>query len=1319
MKKTLVFLFVLLITLAYPSLAYLGGCTENVTAQIVECTGSLSGTTMDVTNASIYIYNATWSGGQRITTNFTNGFINLSNVVFTTSPTFIWNSSTMYIVNYTHSGAAGNGAAGESKDGTCTNPHGQNGGNGGTGSDANFYMYTSIKQVSGFGLTLYSGAGGPGGMGGGCGENSCTSGNGGNGGSAGGVTVVIGAVNVSNFVTNSNLALFGGNGGNGGACGNCNCGGGGWSSDHCGDGGTGINGGAIALTISGQKMEYQNTNVNKTALTSGSGGSAGSNSYAGCGSNGAAGGTGSTGSITAVFNFSNRFSLDNYNLTFSTSTGTKAIYLTDTVADYFGIFNGSDVSQTTSVYCSAPTVYVGNDSEIDPQLSWTNCPAYPTNTTFLNKAQFFAANNMNNPWIEVGTPDGNQEWNYSGYFVSPEVVSLNVTPINDFLSTCTADTYGFCDVPITIGADDSMGVSNLSSLLASYSDYSPVSCSFSINNSNYITNLTGPFNVNPSQNNSQFNKTLDDNVDYPWNMTCSMYSPNLSLSEIEFHNGTIKVGDIQPLSWNRVSGEHRPTVPITVSGSFNDTRGDPVSLANMTLNYTYSGGTVQYNLTTNSTGGFSQLINPAAGYSVFTYYLKLGNHSWLETNSSNATFFNQTTTLTYPENGTVYSGTPSVNVTFRWDDYNTSSVSDLNCTLNSSASNMSVRYTSGIFTEYNGSFILPLPTNGITYTMHVECTDLNNSVTSVSGESNITFYFINTSLILDGVSNNRTYEYQTTAQLNVSVNNFVNPVCLDIGYPGYGYNYVCNATSNFSYNFPILNPGKSVFYDGQSDMDYVFRHYGWLDSYITIDDLVNISRVRIGINGVVSSIAFDKFDDMDTSSKNYVLAGTSGIVLNLTFNPDISFYDARFTVSMSGTSQTTNLSVDMFNDGIVDWNYNGTVDQYLPQTIELNETLLNAYVLNHTNETTVTISFNVTSNSTTNMTLSAISFYKTGATYPNGVQIDLGNDGGIDAQFAGDLIGDELSISTTADGTNSKSSVCTSSSNCSMNITFNLSSAQSYDDCYFYAHGDGVGTTFTESFQNSSYIENSTLSQDTFFGQVEMQGVSGTFTNGELNSKEIRTLKYTLGTIYLHAEEQKDTGANILYYVSLDNGTHWQQVVSDTTTSITYPGVSPRYRIIMTTNTARTAAAYVRSIILTDLGDYPENLTVDLAGDGIDKNYPAIITDLFKVNLGCSVVNSYLGNCSNLICEVPIYLNWTGPGEITTSQYLFGGTLSSIELDKDIAVKHQVNQRSNITYVYGNETGAKNGTIIYTWLPFPGYSVANNITINLTGSYWQ
>ncbi|OFZ50984.1 MAG: hypothetical protein A3D92_10140, partial [Bacteroidetes bacterium RIFCSPHIGHO2_02_FULL_44_7] len=74
-------------------------------------------------------------------------------------------------------------------------------------------------------------------------------------------------------------------------------------------------------------------------------------------------------------------------------------------------------------------------------------------------------------FLEVGTPDGNYEWNHSGTFSGAETIIIPTAAMNSALSTCTPDANKLCTIPLLFHSNTSGGL-NLSRLNVTYSNIS-------------------------------------------------------------------------------------------------------------------------------------------------------------------------------------------------------------------------------------------------------------------------------------------------------------------------------------------------------------------------------------------------------------------------------------------------------------------------------------------------------------------------------------------------------------------------------------------------------------------------------------------------------------------------------------------------------------------------------------------------------------------------------------------------------------------------------------------------------------------------------
>ena len=77
---------------------------------------------------------------------------------------------------------------------------------------------------------------------------------------------------------------------------------------------------------------------------------------------------------------------------------------------------------------------------------------------FEENVTWIIGNFTNNPYLEVGTPDGTQEWNVTGEFFNNSEVTDFSTEINNYLSTCNNDSVGNCQIPLLLHGDTLGGI---------------------------------------------------------------------------------------------------------------------------------------------------------------------------------------------------------------------------------------------------------------------------------------------------------------------------------------------------------------------------------------------------------------------------------------------------------------------------------------------------------------------------------------------------------------------------------------------------------------------------------------------------------------------------------------------------------------------------------------------------------------------------------------------------------------------------------------------------------------------------------------------
>jgi len=109
----------------------------------------------------------------------------------------------------------------------------------------------------------------------------------------------------------------------------------------------------------------------------------------------------------------------------------NAYYLTTlSSSDMSFVFSTSAVCDTYNGRCAYTNTDYSSTLNI-PALSYFN----PNLTT-------------RNPWFKAGSLDGTFDWNYTGNFTGYNTTNDFNNSINSYLSTCTADSEGYCLVPL-------------------------------------------------------------------------------------------------------------------------------------------------------------------------------------------------------------------------------------------------------------------------------------------------------------------------------------------------------------------------------------------------------------------------------------------------------------------------------------------------------------------------------------------------------------------------------------------------------------------------------------------------------------------------------------------------------------------------------------------------------------------------------------------------------------------------------------------------------------------------------------------------------
>lgn len=306
-----------------------------------------------------------------------------------------------------------------------------------------------------------------------------------------------------------------------------------------------------------------------------------------------------------------------------------------------------------------------------PQLFiYYNATYYPSNVT-----------------IDISN-DGDVEFNHTGALSTKNTTSSFASEITTYLSTCTADTGGFCYMPVNISCTN--GQVTIDSMNITLTESPRVNITYPINDTTYDAHITSlnytayDLNLNTcwySVNNGATNTTI----------TCGQNVTGIAPVEGSI-NWTLWVNDTDNnVSFHKVTFTVSLTAPTTVLNSppyeafFN-------RLSNIYLNYTSSdpNGISECQVWHNLTGTFhknSTNLGVTSGQMNYTVVTAPNDGGWLwnvwcndttglgKFSGSNFTF---TTDTTYPyilqEDISVTTPTGSQTITFNVTDY-----TELNC----------------------------------------------------------------------------------------------------------------------------------------------------------------------------------------------------------------------------------------------------------------------------------------------------------------------------------------------------------------------------------------------------------------------------------------------------------------------------------------------------------------------------------------------------------------------------------------------------------------------------------------------------------------
>ncbi|MDX1278568.1 DNRLRE domain-containing protein [Oceanihabitans sediminis] len=103
-----------------------------------------------------------------------------------------------------------------------------------------------------------------------------------------------------------------------------------------------------------------------------------------------------------------------------------------------------------------------------------------SNAAYKSRLRLTRNNTPTDVWVEVGTLDGDYEFNYTGDYTTDTTMDDFATQMNDYLDTCTEDSDGYCLVPIYIYSAN-LGNMTLDALEVNYTySVNPINVSTSV-----------------------------------------------------------------------------------------------------------------------------------------------------------------------------------------------------------------------------------------------------------------------------------------------------------------------------------------------------------------------------------------------------------------------------------------------------------------------------------------------------------------------------------------------------------------------------------------------------------------------------------------------------------------------------------------------------------------------------------------------------------------------------------------------------------------------------------------------------------------------
>lgn len=236
-----------------------------------------------------------------------------------------------------------------------------------------------------------------------------------------------------------------------------------------------------------------------------------------------------------------------------------------------------------------------------------------------------------NLWFEAGVINGTRDWNYTGAFNISDVSRNFSAKISSYLASCTADTEGYCTVPLTLYSDGAtVNVTNLQ-----------VNFTYAVNPIVLSNNIISRFQNQSSDTNNLLNlsikviSTLNGTLQIT-NLSIKYAGGNYTM-KVTSHNTSYTANQSYNITWYHTRWNYTfapyvqfiefiPKTPTSKNVSaYGQLSGKPV------LNFTnlgYGGRPANFSLQINSTYSCVNISEAIDGN--ITNAQQLGNGTWLE-----------------------------------------------------------------------------------------------------------------------------------------------------------------------------------------------------------------------------------------------------------------------------------------------------------------------------------------------------------------------------------------------------------------------------------------------------------------------------------------------------------------------------------------------------------------------------------------------------------------------------------------------------------------------------------------------------------------